>query len=103
MPRTHEPTICSDGSKVDCECDECYGNDLKDKFPGILHDFSAKEVTEVWSHFSEQSCATWLNDDHRETVFQVFCQAPKWIELGKPEDFWFRSGTEFDIRKVQLK
>ena len=86
MPRTHNKK---------CECEECWAEDLIDKYPDLLRNFfTAKEVAEIWIAYSEQSSASWLYDD-RNTVYQVFQQATKWIEQGKPDNFYWRTGTAF--------
>lgn len=84
--RTHEKP---------CECDECYAEDLKDKYPDMpeLQRYSAKEVAEVWVAYSEQSCAGWLMDDYRDDVFQVFFQAPQFFN--NKENFYFSTGRLF--------
>lgn len=88
MPRTHESP---------CECDECYAEDLKDKFPDMecLQKYSAKEVAEIWTSYSDEASANWLCDDHIDTVFQVFYQADNFIKAGKPENFHWSTGRFF--------
>lgn len=86
MPRTHNHP---------CECDICWAEDMIDKYPDLLKNFfTPEQVSEVWVNYSEQASASWLYDD-RTTVYQVFQQAPKWFEQGKPEDFNWKTGRYF--------
>lgn len=82
-----------------CECDICWAEDLKDKYPDLLEKFTAKEVSEIWISYSEEMCASWLYDD-REAVFQVFYQAPRFIKSGKPENYHWHTGRFFNIKEI---
>lgn len=85
--RTHKPS---------CECDECYAEDILEQYPYMvcLQQYSAKEVAEIWSNYSQESSANWLDDDAK-SVFQVFYQAHRWIAAGKPENFSWKIGRFF--------
>lgn len=96
---SHPQIALSNNTFIDCECDECWAKDLIEKYPDLLKNFfTPKEVAEVWVNYSEEQCASWLYDD-RETVYQVFQQARKFFEEGKPENFHWKIGRFFNVSK----
>lgn len=61
-------------------CD--YAKEMQAKYSDILSKYTLEQIEEVWSSYSEESCASWLIDD-RDTVAIVFSQADNYFEYKK--------------------
>ena len=41
----------------------------------VVQELSPEEVAEIWTAYSDEACANWLNDDNAATVYKVFSKA----------------------------